>query len=412
VSPPVAPAFLADRYDVEGVLGEGAQAVTYAAKDKSTGAPVALKVFSLSAVRDYKQLELFRRECAVLKQLNHPGVPRFVEDLPSPDGAQHVLVMSRVPGQSLKDRVAQGGPLPEEELWRVLREGASVLAYLHGQTPPVVHRDIKPSHLLQDQDGHLTLVDFGVVQVSRAEEGTDRTFVGTYGYMAPEQFRGDALPATDVYALGATVLALATGKAPEDLPHEGQRLDVGALGSLSAELKVILARMTDPDPANRPRDGAALEDLLGVKADEEGTALDGAQALPPPLRLGVGALLTLVGMLGFVMLSVARMVVAPLVFMIIGMVSKQDKVALKEREREVEALLGDGAYRFRKLASGGYLEAQAGRAALEAQQERNTKFQASPYQRGKQTRVNARAEQERQRQRMAAANRAQRGQWR
>jgi hypothetical protein len=133
---------------------------------------------------------------------------------------------------------------------------------VHGEG--VVHRDLKPENFILRPDGTLAVVDFGGVGRVRAAAGS--TVVGTFGYMAPEQLYGAQTPATDLYALGATLLTLATGKSPEDQPRQGLAIDVDtAAPFLSAPLRALLTRLLAPDPQARPKDGAALlVELKGI----------------------------------------------------------------------------------------------------------------------------------------------------
>jgi serine/threonine protein kinase len=130
-----------------------------------------------------------------------------------------------------------------------------------------VHRDIKPSNILRAPDGKLALVDFGgVLDVARESGGS--TIVGTFGYMAPEQLHGQAMPATDLYALGATIVALAGGVEPEDVPRKGLRMDLDKhLPTIDAKLREVLTAMTDPDPEKRPQRARDVIALL-AKAPE------------------------------------------------------------------------------------------------------------------------------------------------
>jgi serine/threonine protein kinase len=113
----------------------------------------------------------------------------------------------------------------------------------------VVHRDIKPSNLVRDRDGTLALVDFGGVADGASANGS--TLVGTYGYRAPEQLHGQATPATDLYALGATIVALAGGVEPEDVPRKGLAMDLAKhLPAMSRPLRDALTAMVAPDPTS------------------------------------------------------------------------------------------------------------------------------------------------------------------
>src|SRR5262249_33753082 len=170
------------------------------------------------------------------------------------------LVMQRAPGENLRDLTARRR-LSQLELRDVLIRVLEILDYLHARTPAVVHRDIKPSNIVRAPDGKVALVDFGGVLDAARDKGGS-TIVGTFGYMAPEQLHGQATAATDLYALGATIVALAGGVEPEDVPRKGLRMDLAKhLPTLDAGFRNALVAMTDPDPDHRPtraRDAAAL----------------------------------------------------------------------------------------------------------------------------------------------------------
>ncbi|HRC59197.1 MAG TPA: protein kinase, partial [Kofleriaceae bacterium] len=169
--------------------------------------------------------------------------------------------------------------LSELELRDILIRCLEILDYLHTRTPPLVHRDLKPSNIVRAPDGKIALVDFGGVLDGAREQGGS-TVVGTFGYMAPEQLHGQVTPATDLYALGATIVSLAGGIEPEDVPRKGLQMDlVRHLPAMDPSLRATLIAMTEPDPSQRParaRDVVAL--LAKAKAPE-------AKALP---RAGAG----------------------------------------------------------------------------------------------------------------------------
>ncbi|HVW24270.1 MAG TPA: serine/threonine-protein kinase [Polyangiaceae bacterium] len=237
------------RYRVVGKLGEGAQGTTFDAIDTTTNARVAIKRFSVRGAKSWKDVELAEREASVLETLTHPALPAHVEHFEE-NGALY-LVMQKIEGQSLVSLTSRGGALSREDVVRFLHDAASVLEYLHGRSPPVIHRDINPKNVIRRPDGSFALVDFGAVRDRLKPEGGS-TIVGTFGYMAPEQLQGRALPATDVYSVGATALRLLTGREPETLPHRGLAIDVAAtLGSADPVLRDILTKMLDPDPDRR-----------------------------------------------------------------------------------------------------------------------------------------------------------------
>jgi len=237
------------RFALLGLLGEGAQGRTYAGIDKREGRPVAIKRFDVRGARTWKDAELAEREARVLQSLSHPKLPRYIDHFEQ-DGALY-LVMEKIEGQTLAS-LRRAGSLGKADVVRLLRDASDVLEYLHTRVPPVVHRDIKPGNVIRRPDGSFAFVDFGSVRDTLRPEGGS-TVVGTFGYMAPEQFQGRALPASDVYAVGVTALAMLTGRDPENLPHRGLAIDVRtALGrSARGPLADVIERMVDPDPDRR-----------------------------------------------------------------------------------------------------------------------------------------------------------------
>jgi serine/threonine protein kinase len=266
------------RYVILRPLGEGSQGTTFEAVDKREGRLVAVKRFSVRGARAWKDVELAEREARVLASLEHPQLPAYVEHFDE-DG-HLVLVMERIAGVSLAEFRRSGGRWQEADAIRFLEQASVVLGYLHGQTPPVIHRDLKPANILRRPDESFAFVDFGAVSNRLGTKGGS-TVVGTFGYMAPEQFQGRAAPASDVYAVGATVVWMLTGVEPEDLPHKGLAIDVpGALGPRASPALVgVLSAMLEPDPEKRPK---SIGPLLG------GFAVRGRPVRPlsgdPPVR--------------------------------------------------------------------------------------------------------------------------------
>lgn len=236
------------RYVVMRTLGEGTQGSTFEAVDKRDGRLVAVKRFDVRGAKGWKDVELAEREARVLASLAHLSLPAYIEHFEE-DGRLY-LVMQRIEGTSLAERLRRGERFTEPEARRLLQDASVALAYLHGQG--VIHRDLKPGNVIERGDGSFAFVDFGAVRDRMKKEGGS-TVVGTFGYMAPEQFQGRALPASDVYSIAATCVAMLTGTQPEDLPHRGLAIDVaGALrGRASAGLVSALTRMLDPDPERR-----------------------------------------------------------------------------------------------------------------------------------------------------------------
>jgi len=262
------------RYVVRGVLGEGAQGMTFDAVDEQ-GRSVAIKRFDVRGAKGWKDVELAEREARVLSTIDHPLVPRYIEHFED-DGALF-LVMEKIEGETLEAIRKREGALPEDEVRRFLADADRALTYLHGRASPIVHRDIKPRNVVRRPNGSYVIVDFGAVSELIHRRGGNSTVVGTMGYMAPEQFQGRALPATDIYAVGATALALLTGADPDTLPHQGLKIDVrAAVGSrVSPTMATSLEQMLEPDPDRRASTlGAALDNVRR----------SASQQPPPPMQ--------------------------------------------------------------------------------------------------------------------------------
>ncbi len=240
-------------YRIVAELGRGGGGVTFEAEPVAGGEHVALKELDLRGVRDWKTLELFEREARTLRGLSHPRIPRYIADfrVDAPEGPIFYLAHELVPGKTLAQRAAEGVRLNEYDVKQIAAELLRVLGFLHAHVPPLIHRDIKPENVVRREDGALFLVDFGGVRDTARTASGGSTMVGTYGYMAPEQLRGVALPATDLYGLGATLLFLLTGRSPAELPHERLRLVVHKATNLSSGLAAWLQAMLEPAPEDR-----------------------------------------------------------------------------------------------------------------------------------------------------------------
>ena len=237
--------------------------------DRREGRAVAIKRFDVRGAKTWKEAELAERETRVLQSLSHPKLPRYFDHFE--EGGALYLVMEKIDGESLAALQKRGAALSDADALRFLRDASEVLDYLHGRAPPVIHRDLKPGNVIRRPDGSFAFVDFGAVRDKLRPEGGS-TVVGTFGYMAPEQFQGRALPASDVYAIGATALSMLTGRQPEALPHKGLAIDVRAAleGHGGGRLAEVLTAMLDPDPDRRP---ARIAPLL--------SRLEGGRSLGP-----------------------------------------------------------------------------------------------------------------------------------
>lgn len=238
-----------ERYRILNILGQGGIATTYAAEDLDIGQNVAIKILSLRELTDWKALELFEREGKVLSQLNHPAIPKYLDyfQLDTNENRSFCIVQEIAPGQSLQELVESGWNPSELELRELAQQILEILGYLHQLNPPVVHRDIKPQNIIRDSSGKVFLVDFGAVQDTYCHTlSRGGTMVGTYGYMPPEQFRGQAKPATDLYGLGATLLFLLSHQSPADFPEKNLKIDFRPYVTIYPELADWLEGLLEP----------------------------------------------------------------------------------------------------------------------------------------------------------------------
>lgn len=292
---------LKNRYEIEAVLNPSPLNPTYSAIDFDRNEFVIVKELQIEALDDWKRMELFEREAQTLTHLNHTGVPRLIDYFKNEAGTRLFLVVEKIPGVSLATMLNNGWRPSEGAVIQIARQVLDILEYLHGLNPPVVHRDIKPSNLLRDAEEQVHLVDFGAAQHLLHPEG-GRTVVGTFGYMAPEQFAGKAEPASDLYGLGATVIHLLSGRSPSELPQAGHNLQFQAYLSCSPLLIQWLELMVDPRVTHRFR--SAREALAALERAANGqefiSAERKASSAPPPQKkltkplIAGGALVVLV----------------------------------------------------------------------------------------------------------------------
>ncbi|WP_026097991.1 serine/threonine protein kinase [Baaleninema simplex] len=256
---------IADRYRIVRPLGHGGTSVTYEAEDLTNYRLVAIKVLSLRQMGDWKVLELFERESRILQQLSHPAIPKYLDYfyLDSQSDRRFYLVQELVSGRSLYELGQKGWKPTESSVKAIAEQVLEILDYLHRRVPPVIHRDIKPQNLIRQSDGRIFLVDFGAVQdVYRYTVSKGGTFVGTLGYMPPEQFRGETHCASDVYALGATLVYLLTGKSPDELPQKRLKIDFRSTTNLSPQFADWLDSLLEPAIEDRYQSAAiALANL-------------------------------------------------------------------------------------------------------------------------------------------------------
>ncbi|MBW1880139.1 MAG: serine/threonine protein kinase, partial [Deltaproteobacteria bacterium] len=294
---------LDQRYCLEEVLGQGPQGTTYRATSMADGSAVVVKELRVQAHLADKRRELFVREAHVLRQLDHPAIPRYIDDFEVRSGRWRTLclVQAFIEGASLAS-IALDHRYEQDEVLEITAALLDILTYLHELSPPVVHRDIKPSNVIRRSDGGLSLVDFGAVRDALKDPDLGgSTVAGTFGYMAPEQFAGDASPRTDLYGVGALAVALLTRREPHTLLDLRNRMDWEVHATPHPALAVVLHRLLAPDPEARPESARLAQSEVKwareeMRANPEIAALARRQPqeLVPSTPLVVGGALLLI----------------------------------------------------------------------------------------------------------------------
>jgi serine/threonine protein kinase len=265
---------LRDRYQLEERLGRTAAGrQTWRVQDLETNEAAIIKLLAFSPQMEWQELELFEREAKTLQSLQHDRIPNYRDyfDLSADEGGGlpwFALVQDYIDGPTLQQAIDGGDRRTEAQVKAIARELLDILIYLHDLSPPVLHRDIKPSNIIlapaTGPEGlpRPYLIDFGAVQAEAALTGITFTVVGTSGYAPLEQFWGRAVPASDLYALGATLVHWLTGTVPASLPQRDSRLQFRDRVSASEDLILWLEQMTEPAVEKRFTSARAARDAL------------------------------------------------------------------------------------------------------------------------------------------------------
>ncbi|MBD1929395.1 serine/threonine protein kinase [Trichocoleus sp. FACHB-90] len=271
-----------NRYQLKQKLGQTAGRQTWLAEDISVpnAEPVVVKLLAFGDEVQWDDVKLFEREAQVLRQLAHPQIPKYRDSFSVDDRLLWFgLVQDYIPGSSLKQLLAQGKRYTEQQVRQIAADILHVLTYLHELSPAVLHRDIKPSNLICGEGDRIYLVDFGAVQDRAAREGATFTVVGTYGYAPIEQFSGRAVAASDLYALGATLIHLLTGISPSELPQKDLRIQFADRVSLTPRFVHWIDKLAEPDVAKRFQ--TARQALEALRADSRISPDDKSAARSP-----------------------------------------------------------------------------------------------------------------------------------
>jgi serine/threonine-protein kinase len=290
---------IADRYELERLVGTGGMSSVYCARDRLLERKVALKILHEHHTADDDYVERFRHEARAVAQLAHPNIVTVI-DRGEQDGRQFI-VFEFVDGENLKELVEREGRLPVREAIELALQVGRALAFAHEHG--LVHRDVKPQNVLLIDDGRAKVTDFGIARELDVEGMTTSGMVlGTSEYIAPEQARGEPVgPHTDVYSLGVVLYELLAG----EVPFRGESFVAIAMRhvndpvpslrarrpEISGRLDAAISRAMAKDPADRwdSMDGflAELENCLLELDAEAGDTMVVAPSAPPSAAVPV-----------------------------------------------------------------------------------------------------------------------------
>ena len=231
---------IAERYEIEELVGTGGMSSVYRARDQLLERLVALKVLHPHYGDDEEYVERFRREARSVAQLSHPHIVTVIDR--GEDDGQQFIVFEYIDGENLKQLLARTGPLPTRRAIELALEIADALAFAHEHG--LIHRDVKPQNVLVSRDGDAKVTDFGIARSLDVEHGVTQTgtVLGTSNYLSPEQASGKpTTPSTDVYSLGVVVYELLTG----DVPFPGENFVAVAMKHLNEQPPDLLEKRPD-----------------------------------------------------------------------------------------------------------------------------------------------------------------------
>ncbi|MBM3739380.1 MAG: serine/threonine protein kinase [Acidobacteria bacterium] len=308
----VAGTLIAGRYRIANQAGRGGMGQVYRAEDTKLGHDVALKFLPPDLCGDGAALARFHREVRVARQVAHPNVCRMF-DVAEHQG-RHFLAMEYVDGEDLASLLRRIGRVPADKGVDIARQICAGLAAAHAQG--ILHRDLKPANIMLDSRGKVRITDFGLASAAR-DIGAAEIRSGTPAYMAPEQWRGEAVSQTsDIYSLGLVLYEMFTGK--RAVSEDGDRTtstDASAvIRDLDPMIDRVIRRCLDQDPARRP--ASALEVAAALPGGDPLAAALAAGETPSPEMVAaaggragemttVSAVLALAGVVGLTALVIA-----------------------------------------------------------------------------------------------------------
>ena len=241
---------LEKRYKILKLIKAGGMGAVYKAEDLKLKNICAVKELLTPYGEEEKRKqseEWFNREAKILAKLDHANLPKIIDYFVAYN--RYYLVMTLIEGEDMETIIERDFPggMEEEKVIAIAVQVLDVLDYLHNHSPPIIYRDIKPANIMIHKDGRAILIDFGIARAINPDSDTQKTAIGTLGYISEEQCDGKAEPRSDIYSLGATMHHLLTGKIPVSL-----RLgSVSNFRKISPELEKIVMKSLEEKAQNR-----------------------------------------------------------------------------------------------------------------------------------------------------------------
>lgn len=275
---------ISDRYRIIKKLASGGMGRVYLTLDTKTNRRVvAKKMFNIASTdeeQDYLE-KRFQEEARLLFSLQHKALPR-VSDYFLYDNSFYII-MEYVQGLNLKQYLEKKSAhrICIEECIDFLAKSLEILAFLHNQHPPVIHRDVKPGNIMINQKGEVVLVDFGLARSLELNQGATAR-VGTYGFASPEHYTGKFRLSSDLYGLGATFHYLLSGEDPRKRPPFEYPPLTKYRDDMPPDLQKVFDKMVAPDPKDRYlRAEDALKDLREIISKSNKKAEEAASQSRP-----------------------------------------------------------------------------------------------------------------------------------
>ena len=254
-----------DRYRIVEKIHEGSQGYVYKAEDIKLRKIVAVKEMVSEYPSDEEKAaagKRFREEAKILFTLEYSGIPKVTDFFE--DNEKLYIVMDFIEGEDLETYVKkrENKPLPEDLVLNWAEQILEITHYLHSLDPPLVYRDMKPSNLMVDANGKISLVDFGIARIFDPE--SKGTIAGTPGFAAPEQYKGFSEPRSDLYSVGATLHCLLTGINPENPDHPPFQFDkISKFNeNISAKTEKLVAWLLEFDINKRPESASHVLEVM------------------------------------------------------------------------------------------------------------------------------------------------------